>query len=201
MDPRRLAAVLAADVVGYSRLVSDNEKGALAALHSLRHDVIAPNITAYSGRLFKEWVTDFYAEFTSAVHADQRCAVAIQKDVEAIAITQEMEADAAPNWHALHLGDPIRDVSTLFNDLVGLPNQRRRQGDPESLRCLKVHGQFKADRLLHREFTWLGTFEDFGNISGRSTLHISETGTIGYKPAIADVSYSFPNRGQPILGA
>ena len=89
----------------------------------------------------------------------------------------------------------------LFNDFVGLPNQRRWQGEPESLRCFQVYSQFKAGRLLHREFTWLGTFEDFSNISGRSTVHIRETRAIGYKTAIADIGYSFPNRGQSILGA
>ena len=40
---------------------------------------------------------------------------------------------------AISVSCPIRDVSTLFNDLVGLPNQGRRQGDPESLRCLEVY--------------------------------------------------------------
>src|SRR6185295_6444254 len=94
-----------------------------------------------------------------------------------------------------------KDVRTLFNDLVGPPNQRRREGDPESLRGPEVYSHFKADRLLHREFTWLRTFEDLSHISGRSAVHISETGTRGYKTAIAGVSYSFPNRGQPILGA
>ena len=53
-----------------------------------------------------------------------------------------------------------KDVRTLFNDLVGPPNQRRREGDPESLRGPEVYSHFKADRLLHREFTWLRTFED-----------------------------------------
>src|SRR6478735_11874106 len=48
---------------------------------------------------------------------------------------------------------PISEVAILFNNLVGLPNQRRREGDPESLRGLEVYSQFKADRLLHREFT------------------------------------------------
>ena len=74
---------------------------------------------------------------------------------------------------------PISDVRTLFSDLVGLPNQGRRQCDPESRRCLEVYSQFKASRLLHREFTWLGTFEDFSNISSRSAVHVRETGAIG----------------------
>ena len=71
----------------------------------------------------------------------------------------------------------------MNNDLDGSPNQGRREGDPESLRGLEVYSQFKADRLLHREFTRLGTFEDFSHISSRSAVHIRETGTIGYKTA------------------
>ena len=53
MTTRRLAAILAADVVGYSRLVGADEPGTLSRLSVLRHDVIELNITRHSGRLFK----------------------------------------------------------------------------------------------------------------------------------------------------
>jgi adenylate cyclase len=85
MNSRRLAAIIVADVVGYSRLVGENENDALARLNVLRHEVIEPNITAHSGRLFKVMGDGFLVEFASAVQA-VNCAIAIQKDAEAIRI-------------------------------------------------------------------------------------------------------------------
>src|SRR3954447_25167624 len=74
---RRLAAILAADVVGYSRLVGADEAGALASLGVLRRGIIEPNVAAHSGRLFKIMGDGFLVEFASAVQAVS-CALAIQ---------------------------------------------------------------------------------------------------------------------------
>jgi class 3 adenylate cyclase len=52
-EQRRLAAILVADVIGYSKLVGSDEAGTLARLHTLRSDVIEPAITKHAGRLFK----------------------------------------------------------------------------------------------------------------------------------------------------
>src|SRR4051812_42641064 len=79
---RRLAAILAADVVGYSRLVSADEANALSRLSTLRRDIIEPSIAGHSGRLFKIMGDGFLAEFASAVQA-VTCAVAIQTQAEA----------------------------------------------------------------------------------------------------------------------
>lgn len=81
---RRLAAILAADVVGYSRLVSADEGDALTRLGTLRRDIIEPNIAGHSGRLFKVMGDGFLAEFASAVQAVS-CALAIQTETEAVA--------------------------------------------------------------------------------------------------------------------
>ena len=54
MSSRRLAAILVADVVGFSRLVGADEAGTLARLTALRREVVDPNIAHHSGRLFKE---------------------------------------------------------------------------------------------------------------------------------------------------
>jgi adenylate cyclase len=81
---RRLAAILAADVVGYSRLVSRDEADALARLGTLRRDIIEPYIAGHSGRIFKIMGDGFLAEFASAVQAVS-CALAIQTETEAVA--------------------------------------------------------------------------------------------------------------------
>jgi adenylate cyclase len=75
---RRLAAILAADVVGYSRLVEQEESGTLAALADRRKAILEPLLTKYRGRIVRLMGDGTLAEFASAVDAVQ-CAVAIQK--------------------------------------------------------------------------------------------------------------------------
>jgi adenylate cyclase len=75
---RRLAAILAADVVGYSRLIGADEPGTLAKLAALRSSVIDPQMAEYGGRVFKTTGDGLLAEFASGVQAVQ-CAIAIQK--------------------------------------------------------------------------------------------------------------------------
>ena len=77
---RRLAAILSADVVGYSRLMGIDEAGTLARLKALRRDVIDPNIAGHSGRIVKLMGDGVLVEFGSAVDA-VACAIEIQKHV------------------------------------------------------------------------------------------------------------------------
>ena len=77
---RRLAAILSADVVGYSRLMGIDEAGTLARLKALRRDLIDPNIAAHSGRIVKLMGDGVLVEFGSAVDAIA-CAIEIQKHV------------------------------------------------------------------------------------------------------------------------
>ena len=71
-EQRRLAAILVADVVGYSKLVGSDEAGTLAKLQSLRKDVIESAIAKHAGRLFKSVGDGFLVEFASAVQSSQR---------------------------------------------------------------------------------------------------------------------------------
>ncbi len=75
---RRLAAILAADVVGYSRLMGADEVGTLAALKAHRRALIDPAIAAHRGRIVKTTGDGLLVEFASVVDAVQ-CAVAIQR--------------------------------------------------------------------------------------------------------------------------
>src|SRR3954468_7864140 len=74
---RRLSAILAADVVGYTRLMSTDEAGTLATLRNLRKNVTDPAINAHSGRIFKLTGDGILVEFPSVVGA-AACAVEIQ---------------------------------------------------------------------------------------------------------------------------
>src|SRR5262245_48574209 len=75
---RRLAAILAADVVGYSRLMEQDESGTLMALKARRKEVLEPLVTRYHGRIFKITGDGVLVEFGSAVNAVQ-CAVELQR--------------------------------------------------------------------------------------------------------------------------
>src|SRR5947209_8978185 len=110
---RRLAAILAADVVGYSRLVSADEAGALTRLALLRRSIIEPNVATHSGRLFKRMGDGFLVEFASAVQA-ATCAMEIQKQTEA---SESGLEDA--NKMRLRIGIHVGDVMVEGEDLLG----------------------------------------------------------------------------------
>jgi len=111
---RRLAAILAADVVGYSRLMGADEAGTVARLRALFREVVQPAVTAQRGRVFKLMGDAFLAEFGSAVGA-VTCAAALQ---EALA--------AAPGEPpivlriGLHLGDVLVEGGDQLRDGVNV---------------------------------------------------------------------------------
>ncbi|MFO1161262.1 MAG: adenylate/guanylate cyclase domain-containing protein [Reyranellaceae bacterium] len=107
---RRLAAILVADVVGYSRLVGHDEAGTLARLAALRRAVIEPTITQYAGRLFKAVGDGFLVEFASAVQA-----------VTAARAIQEANATGAlPLRIGIHVGDVVVEGDDLMGDGVNI---------------------------------------------------------------------------------
>src|SRR5215469_16715388 len=81
MTTRRLAAILAADMVGYSRLVGADEEGTLARLQALRREIIDPSVSGSGGRVVKSMGDGILAEFPSAVEA-VRCALAVQEQTQ-----------------------------------------------------------------------------------------------------------------------
>jgi adenylate cyclase len=82
MTTRRLAAILAADVVGFSTLMGQDEEGTLARIKSLRREVIEPKVKEHYGRVFKTTGDGLLVEFPSPVEA-VRCAVAVQDTLQA----------------------------------------------------------------------------------------------------------------------
>jgi adenylate cyclase len=79
---RRLAAVLAADVAGYSRLMGADEEGTLGKLKALRKTLVDPKIVEHRGRIVKTTGDGMLVEFASAVDA-ARCAIEVQREVAA----------------------------------------------------------------------------------------------------------------------
>jgi len=115
---RRLAAILAADVVGYSRLMGADEVGTLRALKSLRADLIDPAIAGYRGRIVKTTGDGLLVEFASAVDA-VACAVAIQGDMGR---RDARLARGAPLLLRIgvNIGDIIIDGEDIFGDGVNV---------------------------------------------------------------------------------
>ena len=109
---RRLAAILAADVVGYSRQMGVDEAGTMARLRALRAEVIEPLLGEHRGRLFKTTGDGFLAEFGSAVQA-LTCAIAIQQ--------RQRETPGALQLRiGLHCGDVLVEGDDLFGDGVNI---------------------------------------------------------------------------------
>ena len=77
---RRLAAILAADVAGYSRLMGADEEGTLERLKALRRELVDPKIAAHHGRIVKTTGDGMLVEFASVVDA-VRCAVEVQREM------------------------------------------------------------------------------------------------------------------------
>jgi adenylate cyclase len=115
---RRLAAVLAADVVAYSRLMGADEEGTLARLKSLRHELIDPSINQHRGRIVKTTGDGMLVEFASVVDA-LRCAVEVQRGMA----ERNMEAPAGRRIEfrvGINLGDVITDGEDIFGDGVNI---------------------------------------------------------------------------------
>jgi TolB-like protein len=110
---RRLAAILAADVVGYSRLMEADETATLAALKARRRDLLGPLVAKHQGRIFKITGDGVLVEFSSAVNAVQ-CAVDLQLGMAAA------NADQLDDRHiVLRIGVNLGDVMVEGGDLYG----------------------------------------------------------------------------------
>jgi adenylate cyclase len=115
---RRLAAVLAADVAGYSRLMGDDEEGTLSRLKAVRKDIVDPTIAAHRGRIVKTTGDGMLVGFASAVDA-VRCAIEIRDGLAG------QSADGLPDTRiefriGIHVGDIIFDDNDIFGDGVNI---------------------------------------------------------------------------------
>src|SRR6266536_1822297 len=114
---RRLTAILAADVVGYSRLMGANESGTLAALDALRTDLVNPKISEHQGRIVKLTGDGMLVEFPSVVNA-VACAVDIQS---AMRTRNATEPAARIEFRiGVNLGDIIVEDGDIFGDGVNV---------------------------------------------------------------------------------
>jgi adenylate cyclase len=113
-ETRKLAAILVADVVGYSRLAAADEDRTLARLRTLRSDLIDPTIAVHHGRIVKRTGDGSIIEFRSVVHA-VRCAIEMQNGM--VERNAGLPAERRIEFHiGIHLGDVVEEAD---GDLMG----------------------------------------------------------------------------------
>src|SRR5215469_1328513 len=130
---RRLAAILVADVAGYSRLTGADEEGTLARLRALRRDVTAPAIEVHHGRLVKTTGDGMLVEFASVVDA-VRCALEMQESIA----TQQSDLPSNQRIEfriGINLGDVVAEGDDLLGDGVNVAARLEAIADPGGI-CL-----------------------------------------------------------------
>ena len=150
---RRLAAILAADVAGYSRLIGADEEGTLARLKTHRRDLIDPKIAEHRGRIVKTTGDGILVEFASVVDA-LRCAVEVQS-----AMTERNTA-APPDSRiefrvGIHQGDIVVEDGDILGDGVNIAARLEGLAEPGGI-CVSARVQEDAAGRLDI------TFEDIG---------------------------------------
>ena len=153
---RRLAAILATDVVGYSRLMGEDEEGTLAALKTLQRELIDPRVKENCGRLVKTTGDGALVEFASVVDA-VRCAVEVQRAMA------ERNADIPAQRRielrvGINLGDIIIDEGDIYGGGVNLAARLESLAEPGGICVSRVVRDQVCDKL-DLSFEDLGEYE------------------------------------------
>jgi adenylate cyclase len=150
---RKLAAILAADVVGYSRLMTEDEAGTLEALKARRKDLLEPLVAKRRGRIFKLMGDGVFVEFASAVNAVE-CAVDLQKGMA------DSNADAAQGLPlrlrvGINLGEVVIEDGDLYGDGVNLAMRLQELAEPGGI-CVSAKVHAEVARKLDLAYEDLG---------------------------------------------
>ncbi len=140
---RRLAAVLAADVVGYSRMMSVDEVSTLAALKRHREMVFDPAVAQHRGRIVKLIGDGTLVEFASVVDA-VKCALAIQRSIKAQSVPN---GDGIVLRIGINLGDVIIDGEDIYGDGVNVAARLEPLADPGGICVSGVVNESVGNRL------------------------------------------------------
>jgi adenylate cyclase len=150
---RRLTAILAADVAGYSRLMGADEEGTLAQLKAHRRALVDPQINEHRGRIVKTTGDGMLVEFGSVVDA-LRCAVEIQRGM--VERNAEVPREKRIEFRVgIHQGDIIIDDGDIFGDGVNVAARLEGFAEPGSI-CVSARVQEDAQGKLDIPFEDIG---------------------------------------------
>jgi TolB-like protein/class 3 adenylate cyclase/Tfp pilus assembly protein PilF len=196
---RRLAAILAADVFGYSRLMAADEPGTLARLTQLRTDIIEPKIAEFRGRIVGSAGDSLLVEFTSAVNAVQ-CAVEAQEGLAQANALLPQEKRMTFRM-GVNLGDVIPDGDTIHGDGVNIAARLEKLAEPGTV-CIgrsvydQVRGKLACsyadlgDQRLHNIPEPVRIFRVTPAIDGTAAPSAKETLALPDKPSIAVLPFT-----------
>ena len=150
---RRLAAILAADIAGYSRLVGDDEEGTLRRVKAILAGLVEPKIAAHRGRLVKTTGDGLLIEFGSVVDA-LRCASEVQADMA------QRDASEPPDRRiqfriGIHQGDIVFDNDDIFGNGVNIAARLEGIADPGGI-CVSARVQEDAVGRIELSFEDIG---------------------------------------------
>ena len=150
---RRLAAILAVDVAGYSRLMGDDEEGTLARLKEVRRELADPKIKEHRGRIVKTTGDGLLLEFASVVDA-VRCAVEVQREMADR--NNDVPSDRRIEFRmGINVGDIIKDGRDIFGDGVNVAARLEALAEPGGICVSRVVRDQVRDKLTF-------SFEDMG---------------------------------------
>ena len=156
-ETRKIVAILAADVVGYSRLAGADEDRTLARLRALRSDLIDPTVAVHNGRVVKRTGDGSLIEFRSVVDA-VRCAIEVQNGMG------ERNAGVPPERRiefrvGVHLGDVVEESDVdLMGDGVNIAARLESIAEPRGI-CLSEDAYRQVRDRLKEQFVDLGDKE------------------------------------------
>jgi adenylate cyclase len=150
---RRLAAVLAADVAGYSRLMGADEEGTLAALRTHQRELLDPKIAEYRGRIVKTTGDGLLIEFASVVDATH-CAIDVQRGI------MERNVSVRPDKRlefriGINVGDVIVDDNDIFGDGVNVAARLEGVAEPGGI-VISANAHDAVINRIKAEFRDLG---------------------------------------------
>lgn len=173
-EQRKLAAIVAADVVGYSRLMGRDESGTLARLRKNRSEHLDPVLTKYGGRLIKLMGDGALVEFASAVDA---LSAAIEFQQAMAEANADRPADAAIVFRiGLHLGDLIVDGDDLYGDGMNIAARLEAEAPPGGIVISRTVHEAVVGRLK-------ANFDELGSLALKNIERPIQALSVRWEPS------------------
>jgi adenylate cyclase len=193
-ETRKIAAILVADVVGYSRLAGADEEGTLARLRALRSDLVDPAVAIHRGRIVKRTGDGFISEFRSVVDAT-RCAIELQSGMVERKAGMPGEPEIVFRI-GVHLGDVVEEADgDLMGDGVNIAARIESIAAPGGI-CLSEQAYWQVKGRLDLAVSDLGP-KELKNIAEPIRVYALSVGAAA--PTTAATAPALENPGRPVF--